>query len=141
MSAEIAEKTCNKKRSILPTPRIERSFRKYFAGKRVSAGTSVYATAALEAIFFEIVSAAEEKRISFKGKAKRIDRRMLISAVRTNINLARLFRNYAFAPESSIKIKKDALLTKTDKETNLKKRNEAKAEKIEKEAVPQVDED
>ena len=75
-----------------------------------------------------------------KGKAKRIDRKMLISAVRSNPALARLFRNYAFAPEFAIKIKRDALITKADKEVAMKKRESEKKEKQEKQAVPAVDE-
>ena len=129
------------KKSTLPTPRIDRAMRKHFAGKRVSAGSSIYATAALEAIFFEIVRAADEKRTLAKGRIKRIDRKMLISAVRSNPGLARLFRNYAFAPESAIKIKKEALLTKADKEVAMKKRESEKKEKKEKAAVPAVDEE
>lgn len=115
--------------------------RKYFAGKRVSAGTSVYAAAALEAIFAEIVRSADEKRTSSKGRIKRIDRKMLIAAVRSNPGLARLFRNYAFAPESAIKIKREALMTKADKEVAMKKRESEKAEKKEKASVPAVDEE
>jgi histone H3/H4 len=140
MSTEVESVPETTKKMVLPVPRIDRALRKHFAGKRVSAGTSVYATAALEAIFAEVVRAADEKRISAKGKAKRIDRKMLISAVRSNPALARLFRNYAFAPESAIKIKRDALLTKADKEVAMKKRDAEKAEKAEKQAVPAVDE-
>jgi histone H3/H4 len=141
MSTEVESVPETTKKMVLPVPRIDRALRKHFAGKRVSAGTSVYATAALEAIFAEVVRAADEKRISAKGKAKRIDRKMLISAVRSNPALARLFRNYAFAPESAIKIKREALLTKADKEVAMKKRESEKAEKAEKQAVPGVDEE
>ena len=140
MSTEVESVPETTKKMVLPVPRVDRALRKHFAGKRVSAGTSVYATAALEAIFAEVVRSADEKRISAKGKAKRIDRKMLISAVRSNPALARLFRNYAFAPESSIKIKRDALLTRADKEVAMKKRDAEKAEKTEKKAVPAVDE-
>ena len=141
MSTEVESAPETTKKGVLPVPRIDRALRKHFAGKRVSAGTSVYATAALEAIFEEVVRAADEKRSATKGKAKRIDRKMMISAVRSNPALARLFRNYAFAPESSIKIKRDALLTKADKEIMIKKRDAEKAEKKEKQAVPGVDEE
>jgi len=141
MSTEVTSVPETTKKMVLPVPRVDRALRKHFAGKRVSAGTSVYATAALETIFAEIVRAADEKRSAAKGKAKRIDRKMLISAVRSNPELARLFRNYAFAPESSIKIKRESLMTKADKEIAMKKRESEKAEKKEKAAVPGVDEE
>jgi histone H3/H4 len=141
MSTEVESAPETTKKGTLPVPRIDRALRKHFAGKRVSAGTSVYATAALEAIFAEVVRTADEKRMAAKGKAKRIDRKMLISAVRSNPALARLFRNYAFAPESAIKIKREALMTKADKEVAMKRRESEKQEKQEKQAVPGVDEE
>ena len=143
MSAENDEneidETVTSKKGILPVPRVDRAIRRHFAGKRVSSGSSVYATAAIEAILTEVIRAADEKRAL--GKAKRIDRKALIAAVRANPGLARLFRSYAFLPDAAIKIKKDALLTKSDKEAALKKREQEKEEKKKKSAVPGVDED
>jgi histone H3/H4 len=126
---------------VLPVPRIDRAIRKAFAGKRVSAGSAVYATAALEAIFAEVVRAAEEKRAGIRKGPKSIDRKILVAAVRTNPTLGKLFRSYTFAPDKSIRVKRDLLLTKADKEAAQKKRAEAKAKKDGKAAVPAVDED
>jgi hypothetical protein len=99
----------------------------------------VYAAAAIESILSEIVIASDEKRAA--GKAKRIDRKTLIAAVRSHPGLARLFRSYAFLSETAIKIKREALLTKGDKEALQKKREQEKEEKKKKGAVPGVDED
>lgn len=127
--------------NVLPTPRIDRLIRKAFLGKRVSAGTSVYATAALEHVFAEIVRAAEGKRSHMKRGPKAIDRRILVAAIRTDPSLSRLFRGYTFAPEKAIKIKKEVLLTKADKSAAMEKREANKSKKAELAAVPAVDED
>lgn len=127
-----------KKHLILPVSRIDRVFRKHFPGKRVSSGTAVYSTAALQTIFTKIIAAADETRANSKKRAKRIDRTMLIKAVRTTPELARLFRSYAFAPEGVIKMKMTDFLTKADKEDVQKKREAMKAEKTAQ--VPNVDE-
>jgi len=127
--------------SVFPTPRIDRTIRKAFGGKRVSSGSAVYATAALESIFSEIIRAAEEKRVGIRKAPKSIDRKILIAAVRTNPNLGKLFRSYTFAADKSIKIKKFTLLTKADKEVESKKREEVRTKKNKKAAVPAVDED
>ena len=137
----VQEEDVQVKHSILPIPRIDRSIRKAFAGKRVSSGSAVYATAALESIFSAVVQAAEEKRAGIRKGPKSIDRKILIAAVRTNPTIGKLFRSYTFVADKAIKIKKSTLLTKADKEAEAKKREEAKAKKDGKAAVPAVDED
>ena len=127
--------------SVLPTPRIDRAIRKVFAGKRVSGGSAVYATAALEAIMSEVVRSAEAKRAGIPKGPKSIDLETLIAGVRTNPALGKLFRSYTFAGNKFVKVKKDALLTKADKETASKKRALEKATKAERAAVPAVDEE
>jgi hypothetical protein len=139
--ATVQEEEMQVAHSVFPTPRIDRAIRKAFGGKRVSSGSAVYATAALEFIFSEIVRAAEEKRAGIRKGPKAIDRKILVAAVRTNPSLGKLFRSYTFAADKSIKIKKSTLLTKADKEAEAKKREEAKAKKDGKAAVPAVDED
>jgi len=131
----------SKNASILSIPRIDRAIRKAFPSKRVSAGSAVYATAAIELILNEVVYSAENKRVGIKRGPKAIDRKILIAAVRTNPELGKLFRSYAFSAEKSIRVKNDALLTKSDKESAMAKRLAEKAQKAEKAAVPAVDED
>ena len=92
-------------------------------------------------IFSELVRAAEEKQSGIRKGPKSIDRKMLIAAVRTNPDLGKLFRSYAFAADKFIRVKKDALLTKADKETVSKKRDAEKANEAQRAAVPAVDED
>lgn len=127
--------------SALPVSRIDKAIRKNFVGKRVSSSTSVYTTAALDAVFFEIVRASEEKRAGIRKGPKSIDRRTLVAAVRSSPELGRLFRSYVFAPEKAIKIKRDVLLTKNDKEAAKKKREEVASERRKKAAVPGIDEE
>lgn len=127
--------------SVLPVARVDKTIRKAFPGRRVSSGTSVYATAALDAIFSEIVRAAEEKRAGNRKGPKSIDRKTLAAAVRIHPELGRLFRSYVFAPSGSIKVKADLLLTKADKEAAKQKRAKAAEEKKERASVPGVDED
>ena len=131
-----------KKNLVLPVSRIDRSLRKQFCGKRVSAGSAIYATSALQNIFTKIIKEAEETRQNSKKRAKRIDRVMLIKTIRNSPELARLFRSYAFAPEGTIKMKNVDFLTKLDKEVVIKKREAKKLEEAVAvaETVPNVDE-
>lgn len=127
--------------SVLPVSRVDKCIRKAFPGKRVSTGMSVYTTAALDAVFSEIVRAAEEKRAGNRKGPKGIDRKTLAAAIRTHPELGRMLRSYVFLPTGAIKVKGDMLLTKADKEAAKEKRLKAAAEKKERENVPGVDED
>ena len=127
--------------SVLPVARIDKTIRNAFPGKRVSTGTSVYTTAALDAIFSAIVRAADEKRAGSRKGPKGIDRKTLAAAIRMHPELGRLFRSYVFLPSGSIKVKGDMLLTKADKETLKRKRESIAAEKEKRKAVPGVDEE
>ena len=127
--------------SALPVARVDKTIRNAFPGKRVSSGTSVYTTAALDAIFSEIVRVADEKRASNRKGPKSIDRKTLAAAIRMHPELGRLFRSYVFVPSGSIKVKGDMLLTKADKEVVKEKREKAAAEKQQRKEVPGVDEE
>lgn len=126
---------------VLPVPRIERSIRKAFPSKRVSAGAAVYTTAALEHILKTIIDECETKRTSIKKAPKSIDRKILVSSVRSHPALCRLFRNYTFLPEKAIKLKKETLMTKADKLVDIAKRNASKEARKKKSTVPAVDEE
>ena len=101
---------------LFSVPRTDRLLRKAFPLKRVSSSSPVYLTAALESIFSTIIQAADDKRTSLKKPPKSIDRKILIAAVRTHPELGKLFKDYMFLPTSSLKIKKDNLLTRADRE-------------------------
>ena len=128
---------------LFSVPRTDRLLRKAFPLKRVSSSSPVYLTAALESIFSTIIQAADDKRTSLKKPPKSIDRKILIAAVRTHPELGKLFKDYMFMPTSSLKIKKDNLLTRADRELAVKKRKEAKEakEQAKKQTVPAVDEE
>lgn len=120
-------------------PRLDRSIRKGMPGKRVSAGVSVYAVAALDVLFSEIIQAAETKRASANKPKRAISRLDLVAGVRQHPQLTRVFRGYQFASNAtSIKFKADKLLTKADRAAAARKREAATAQKKKKQAVPSV---
>jgi len=124
--------------SVLPVPRIDRVIRKRYRGRRVSPGVAVYTTAALENIFTEVIRAAKSEAVA--SKKKRITKENLVAAVRTHPSLCRIFRSYAFSSAVRLPYKSVELMTKYDRETRLKAREEKKVQ-MKANAVPGVDED
>ena len=124
--------------SVLPVPRVDRAIRKRYLGRRVSPGVAVYTTAALENILIEVIRASKSEAAA--SKKKRITKENLISAVRTHPALCRIFRSYVFSTSTRLPYKSIELMTKYDRETLLKAREEKKAQKQAK-TVPGVDED
>lgn len=124
--------------SVLPVPRIDRAIRKRYGGRRVSAGTAVYTTAALENILIEVIRASKSEAVA--SKKKRISKENLIAAVRTHPSLCRLFRSYVFSSGSKLAYKSMDLLTKYDREAVLKAREEKKQAQKKTKHVPEVDE-
>jgi hypothetical protein len=122
-------------------PRIDKTIRKAFGGRRVSPGTSVYLTAALEAIADEVVQQADERRAAASKPKKAIDRLALIGATRSNPALAKLFRRFAFTSKEKTNFVADQLLTKSDRAVAQAKREASKALKLAMGAVPGVDGD
>lgn len=114
-------------KTILPAARVDSFLRSNLNSKRVSAGSSIYATAAVEEVVKTIVETMIANATPTKKGFKRMGRLDLIRSVRNNPDLSRLFRRYVFAPKGA-QIKFDALrlLRKDDREALIKKRDEQK---------------
>jgi 16S rRNA G1207 methylase RsmC len=114
-------------KTILPAARVDAFLRLNLKSKRVSAGSSIYATAAVEEVVKTIVETMVANAKPTKKGSKRMGRLDLIRSVRNNPDLSRLFRRYVFAPKGQ-QIKFDALrlLRKDDREALIKKREEQK---------------
>jgi histone H3/H4 len=135
-TADSEEKTS---KSFLPRPRIDRYLRRQLGRPRVSAGVSVYTTAGLETLFKEILRAANKE--AGASRKKRIGTISLMKAVRSDPNISRLFRNYTFFRADRLKYDSLDLMTKTDRNSALEKRKDAKKKKESVDAVPAVDEE
>jgi hypothetical protein len=122
-------------------PRVEKTIRKAFGGRRVSPGTAVYLTAALEAIADEIVLRADERRLSVRKPKVAIERLTLIGATRSNPELAKLFRQFTFQAKAKTVFVSDNLLTKADRAAAKAKREIQKQQKQARTAVPSVEEE
>ena len=122
------------------TPRVDKFIRKAFKS-RVSPGSAVYATAAIEAALSSAVAAAEKRRSGMKKAPVRIDRLMLIAAVRNDPDLSKLLRGYVFSSNAHLRFSSDLLLTKSDREEAIQKRKRLAEEKHAKGAVPSIDAD
>ena len=122
-------------------PRIDKVVRKAFGDRRVSPGTSIYATAILAEVFKRVVTEMESKRTAFKKPPARCDRIALMMAIRNNPELAHAFRGYTFATNQRVKYASDTLLTKSDREAAIEKRARSKEAKKAKAAVPAIDDE
>jgi hypothetical protein len=141
--AEVADEdvqTTQKPAMSKMTPRVDKIIRKAFKS-RVSPGSAVYATAAIEAVLSSAVSAAEKRRSGMKKAPVRIDRLMLMAAVRNDADLSKLLRGYVFSSNAHIRFNSDLLLTKSDREEAIQKRKRIAEEKHAKCDVPSIDAD
>lgn len=138
---EVEEQIEQKFGLTLPVSRIDRQIRKAFPGKRVSAGTAVYVTAAVEAILTELVTESEKNRAASKKSLKSIDRRTFIAVCRASPDIGRFFRNFVFAPKKAIRVQRCNLLNAADAAVAAEKKKASKREKEEKKAVPGIDEE
>lgn len=138
---EVATKTPDKSHPMAKmAPRVDKKIRKELAPRRVSPGSAVYATAAISAVLSAAVAAAEKRRASFKKPPVRLDRLMLMGAVRNDTDLSKAFRGYVFAANSHVKFVTENLLTKADREEAAAKRQLLKDQRVAKSAVPSIDE-
>ena len=119
-------------KTILPAARIDSFLRSNLKAKRISAGSSVYATAAVEEVVKTIVETMIAGAKPTKKGFKRLGRLDLIRSVRNNPDLSRLFKRYVFAPKGA-QLKFDALrlLRKDDREALVNKRVEQKMARLE----------
>ena len=115
-------------KTILPAARVDAFLRSNLKTKRVSAGSSVFVTSAVEEVLKSIVeimaaNATPRKKNGFK----RLGRLDLIRAIRNDSCLSKLFRSYVFAPRGA-QLKFDALrlLNKGDRAALVKKREAQK---------------
>lgn len=136
---------------ILPKARIERQLRNAFLGKRVSAKTSGYLTAAIEHIMKQILEGLRGE-VADSGK-KTATRRDFVNVIRGDPSLARVFFDLIVSQGSApLKFDPLTLLTKADakkavaaKAIAVKKRKAAKllekaeGEKAVEAAIPEID--
>jgi len=134
-----AESSVSTTKSFLPRPRIDRYLRRQLARPRVSSGVGVYTTAAIEALFKEVITAANKEASALRKK--RIGSMSLMKAVRSNPELSRVFRNYTFFRSERLKYDALDLMTKADRNSVVEKRKDAKKKKESVAAVPEVDEE
>ena len=115
-------------KTILPAARVDAFLRSNLKTKRVSAGSSVFTTAAVEEVLKSIVEIMAANAIPRKKNGfKRLGRLDLIRAIRNDSCLSKLFRSYVFAPRGA-QLKFDALrlLNKGDRAALVKKREAQK---------------
>ena len=127
-AAKPAATTDKPYKTILPAARVDAFLRSNLKTKRVSAGSSVFAAAAVEEVLKSIVEIMAANATPRKKKGfKRLGRLDLIRAIRNDSCLSKLFRSYVFAPRGA-QLKFDALrlLSKNDRQALVKKREAQK---------------
>jgi len=118
-------------KTILPAKRIDGVLRSNLKSKRVSSGSSIFTTAAVEELTKVIFTTMSENAATKKdGTYKRQTRVDLIKAIRGHPDLAKFFKRYTFAAKgNAIRYDRMRLLRKADRETLLQKRQEEKSKR------------
>jgi histone H3/H4 len=124
--------------------RLDRKLRKLLPNKRVSAGTVVYALAAIESILGQITVDLDKKRLS-NSKIQKRGTRLDLARVLRSPKFATTFRNFTFTSDACLNLETQSLLTKADRLTREAKRGTVAAKRPRPAAVeadvPMVDEE
>lgn len=110
--------------------RIEKNLRASRVAKSFGSSSSIFLTAAMEHVVSAILQAADSEASSKKGK--RLSLQHIIAAVRSDVDLSRLFSGFAFTSLSETGRAMDFILTKTEQ----KDRKQQKAERVAAKAAP-----
>ena len=118
-------------KTILPAKRVDGVLRSNLKSKRVSSGSSIFTTAAVEELTKVIFQSMSENAATKKdGTFKRQTRVDLIKAIRGHPDLAKFFRRYTFAAKgNAIRYDRMRLLRKADRETLMQKRQDDKSKR------------
>lgn len=104
--------------------RIEKGLRASRVAKTFGSSSSIFLTAAMEQVVSAILQKADEEASA--KNAKRLSLQHILAAVRSDVDLSRLFAGYAFSSLSETGSAIDYVLTKDEQ----KKRKDAKAERV-----------